>query len=37
MMYKVRVKVPVTRRGLFGRKRTVYQWRTLRVDAKTYA
>ena len=36
MMHKVRVKVPVTKRGLFGRKKTVYQWRTLRVDAKTY-
>ena len=36
MKYRVTVRVPVTRRGLFGRKKTVYEERTVVVDAKTY-
>lgn len=35
MKYKVKVKVPVEKRGLFGKK-TVYEERTIKVDRKTY-
>ena len=36
MKYKVRVRVPVERRGLFGRKKIVYEERTILVDRQTY-
>jgi len=36
MKYKVRVRVPVERRGLFGRKKIVYEERTVLVDGQTY-
>jgi hypothetical protein len=35
MKYKVKVKVSVEKRGLFGKK-TVYEERTIEVDRKTY-
>jgi hypothetical protein len=36
MKYKVKVKVPVEKRGLFGRKKTVMETRVIEVDKKTY-
>ena len=36
MKHRVRVQVPVVRRGLFGRKKVVYEERTIVVDGKTY-
>ena len=36
MSYRVRVRVPVERRGLFGRKKIVYEERTVEVDRRTY-
>lgn len=36
MKYKVRVRVPVERRGLFGRRKIVYEERTILVDGQTY-
>ena len=36
MKHKVRVQVPVVRRGLFGRKKIVYEERTVVVDGRTY-
>jgi hypothetical protein len=36
MKHKVKIDVPVTKRGLFGIKRTVMEKRTLMVDGKTY-
>ena len=36
MKHKVRVRVPVVRRGLFGRKKVVYEERTVVVNGRTY-
>jgi hypothetical protein len=36
MKHRVRVQVPVERRGLFGRKKIVYEERTIVVDGRTY-
>ena len=36
MKHKVRVQVPVVKRGLFGRKKVVYEERTIVVDGRTY-
>lgn len=36
MKHKVRVQVPVVKRGLFGRKRVVYVEKTVVVDGRTY-
>ena len=36
MKHKVRVQVPVAKRGLFGRKKVVYEERTIVVDGRTY-
>ena len=36
MKHRVRVHVPVVRRGLFGRKKVVYEERTIVVDGRTY-
>ena len=35
MKHKVKVQVPVEKRGLFGKK-TVMEMRTIEVDSKTY-
>ena len=36
MKHKVKVQVPVEKRGLFGIKKTVKESRTIEVDGKTY-
>lgn len=36
MKHKVKVRVPVEKRGLFGTKKTVMETRTIEVDHKTY-
>ena len=36
MKHKFRVQVPVVKRGLFGRKKVVYEERTIVVDGRTY-
>ncbi len=36
MKHRVRVRVPVERRGLFGRRKIVYEERTIVVDGRTY-
>ncbi len=36
MKHKVKVKVPVEKRGLLGFKKTVMDTRTIEVDSKTY-
>ena len=36
MKHRVKVQVPVVRRGLFGRKKVVYEERTVVVDGRTY-
>lgn len=36
MNYRITIKVPVERRGLFGRKKIVYEERTVTVDRQTY-
>lgn len=36
MKHKVKVKVPVEKRGLFGIKKTVMETHTIDVDGKTY-
>ena len=36
MKHKVRVQVPVIKRGLFGREKVVYEERTIVVDGRTY-
>ena len=36
MKHKVKVKVSVVKRGFFGRKRVVYEERTIVVDGRTY-
>ena len=36
MKHKVKVQVPVEKRGLFGIKKTVMETRTIEVDGKTY-
>ena len=36
MKHKVKVRVPVEKRGLFGSKKTVYEVRVIEVDDKTY-
>ncbi len=36
MKHRVRVQVPVVKRGILGRKKIVYQERTIVVDGKTY-
>ena len=36
MKHKVTVRVPVEKRGLFGRNNIVYEERTIVVDGRTY-
>lgn len=36
MKHKIKVKVPVEKRGLLGTKKTVMETRTIEVDGKTY-
>ena len=36
MKHSVRVQVPVVKRGFLGRKRVVYEERTIVVDGRTY-
>ena len=36
MKHRVRVQVPVVKRGLFVRKKVVYEERTIVVDSRTY-
>jgi hypothetical protein len=36
MKHKVKVRIPVEKRGLFGIKKTVMETRTIEVDDKTY-
>lgn len=36
MKHRVRVQVPVIKRGFFGRKKIVYEERMIVVDRKTY-
>lgn len=36
MKHKVKVKVPVEKKGLFGIKKTVMETRNIEVDHKTY-
>ena len=36
MKHKVKIQVPVEKRGLFGIKRTVLEERTVEVDGKTW-
>ena len=36
MKHKVKVQVPVEKRGLLGFKKTVMETRTIEVDGKTY-
>ncbi len=36
MKRRITVRVPVEKRGLFGRKKTVFETRTMLVDEKTY-
>ena len=36
MKHKIKVQVPVEKRGLFGIKKTVMETRTVEVDGKTY-
>jgi hypothetical protein len=36
MKHRIKVKVPVEKRGLFGNKKTVMETRTVEVDDKTY-
>lgn len=36
MKHRVRVQVPVVRHGLFGRKKIVYEERTVVVNGRTY-
>ena len=36
MKHKVRVQVPVVKRGLFGRKKVIYVEKTVVVDGRTY-
>ncbi len=36
MKHRVRVQVPVEKRGLFGRRKTVYEERAISADGRTY-
>lgn len=36
MKHRVRVQVPVVKRGLFGKKKIVYEERIILVDGRTY-
>ena len=36
MKHKVKVQVPVEKKGIFGIKKTVMETRTIEVDGKTY-
>ncbi len=36
MKHRVKVQVPVVKHGLFGRKKVVYEERTVVVDGRTY-
>ena len=36
MKHKIKVTVPVEKRGLLGFKKTAYETRTVEVDGKTY-
>ena len=36
MKHKIKVQVPVEKRGLLGFKKTVLETRTIEVDSKTY-
>ena len=33
---KIKIRVPVTRRGFLGIRKTVYETRTIEMDGKTY-
>ena len=36
MKHRITVRVPIEKRGFFGRKKVVYEERTIVVDGKTY-
>lgn len=36
MNHRIKVRVPVEKRGFFGQKKIVYEERTIVVDSKTY-
>ncbi len=36
MKHRIKIKVPVEKKGLFGRRHTVLETRTVEVDGKTY-
>ena len=36
MKHRITVRVPVEKRGFFGRKKIIYEERTMVVDSKTY-
>lgn len=36
MKHKIKVQVPVEKRGLFGIRKTIYEERTIVVDERTY-
>jgi|GEM_PF-1459329 len=36
MNHRITIQVPVEKRGFFGRKKTVYEQRTITVDGPTY-
>jgi hypothetical protein len=36
MKHRITVQIPVERRGFFGRKKLVYEERTIVVDSRTY-
>ena len=36
MKHRITVQIPVERRGLFGRRKIVYEKRTILVDRRTY-
>jgi Tfp pilus assembly ATPase PilU len=36
MNHRITIQVPVEKRGIFGRKKTVYEQRTITVDGPTY-
>ena len=36
MKHRIRIKVPVEKKGLFGIRKTVYETRFIEVDGKTY-
>lgn len=36
MTHRIKVRVPVTKRGFLGIRKTVYETRTIEMDGKTY-